>query len=415
MNRTFSVSIVVGLNIAIAIGIQFFILLHFGVGPDTDAHVASQTLPVLAGSLLTATLPQALVPILIAERDPGAAAWAILRTMALISVPTVLALVVLTPLLVRALFFGMDEGAQAIAIDLSRIQMPTIVASALLAAPLARLYADHRVLTSEAAFLLASVITAAILPFLSNRYGIRGASVALLVRPFIQFAYVLSAIGRPPSAIRDRELRATVWHRVRPLLGSAPLYKLGPVVDRMLGSLAQTGQLTLLIYGQHVWSFGLTMIDRVFAKPLLANVSRGVFERRFDDARAAYLTHLRNVGILTTIAVAAFWLVGEPALALVSDVTRLTSADAAGLYTICLVLGGVLILGGMAQMSLTVVYSLGDTRSVMRIAIASFIAATAIKVALIQAFGVIGIALGAVFYQLANFVALHRCVMRALR
>ncbi len=66
-------------------------------------------------------------------------------------------------------------------------------------------------------------------------------------------------------------------------------------------------------------------------------------------------------------------------------------------------------------MSLAVVYSLGDTRAVTRIAIGSFAAATVLKVALLPMFGVVGIAVGAVCYQVVNLVALHRCVMRALR
>lgn len=415
MNRPFSVSIVTGLNIALAIGIQFYVLLSFGVGPDTDAHVASQTLPVLAGSLLTATLPQALVPILIAEQDPAAAAWAIMRRMALVAIPVVLLLTLLVPIWIPILFFGMDEQTLAIASDLSRIQMATVAASAMLAAPLARLYADGRVLTSEMCFLFASLVTAAILPVLSHRFGIRGASCALLVRPFLQLAGVVAAIGRPTGRVDARELTARVWQRVRPLAGSAPLYKLGPVVDRVLGSLTQPGQLTLLIYGQHLWSFALTLIDRVFAKPLLVTVSREIHERRLEQARSAYLSQLRLVGILTIILFAMFWLVGEPALHFASRVTNLTAQNASALYTMCLLLGGVLIAGGVAQMSLAVVYSLGDTRAVTRIAIGSFAAATLLKVALLPMFGVVGIAAGAVCYQVVNLVALHRCAMRALR
>lgn len=413
MKRTLAVSVVTGLNIALAIGIQFYVLFQFGVGADTDAHVASQTLPVLAGSLLTAMLPQALVPILIARRDPVAAAWAITRTLALISIPAALVLIVGAPMWVPLLFSGFPDATLAIAVELSRIQMVSVVAAAMLAAPLARLYADNRVLTSEVSFFGASLLALSILPVLSSRYGIVGASVALLVRPFSQLVCVLVAIGRPETRADAVDLRAKVWQQIRPLAGSAPLYKLGPVVDRLIGSFAQAGHLTLLIYGQHAWSVGLTMIDRVVGKPLLANVSRMIFERRLSEARATYLVHLRWVGVITTVGFVVFWLVGEPVLKLVSDMTRLSPSDASQLYTMCLVLGGVWIAGGVGQISLAVVYGLGDVRTVTRIAVVSFVIATALKAALLPTFGVMGIAIGAVFYQAANFVALHRFVMRA--
>jgi peptidoglycan biosynthesis protein MviN/MurJ (putative lipid II flippase) len=409
---TVSVTLVTSANIVLAVVIQFYILLRFGVGPNTDAHVASQTIPLLASSLLTATLPQALVPILIAQANPRAASWAMTCTFTLVALPVVAIAAVSAPLWVGMLFGSMDATTLETTILLSRIQLASVVASAGLAAPLATLYAEGRVLGAEGTFLAASVLTVAMLPWMTNRYGIQGASISLFARALMQLLFVVATLGRPMLTFGSKSLRATLWSTIRPMLGGAPIYKLGPVVDRLLGSYGGTGGMTQLIYGQHAWTFGLTLLDRVIAKPLLATGSTFVFENRLGELRKSYLSAVRRSLLLAVTAVILFALLGEQALHFVSRVSSLSSDDASELYVVCLVLGGVAIAGAPGQASLATTYALRHAGSVVRIALISFAFATGLKIALQPLYGVLGIAFGAVCYQAINFIALHRHIMK---
>src|SRR5262245_33202839 len=164
MTRTLAVTLVTGLNLALAVGIQFYIFLRFGAGPSTDAHVASQTFSVLAGSLLTTTVPQALVPVLLAERATPEVTWQLMWTFALIAAPIVAFATMTAGFWVPWLFPGFDAPTLSTTILLTQIQLSSVMISAMIAAPLARLYADRRVLTSELAFLGASLIAFAALP-----------------------------------------------------------------------------------------------------------------------------------------------------------------------------------------------------------------------------------------------------------
>ncbi len=54
---------------------QFFILFYFGMSIETDAHVASITIPLLMSSLFVVTLPPVLVPIILDQAEYRAASW----------------------------------------------------------------------------------------------------------------------------------------------------------------------------------------------------------------------------------------------------------------------------------------------------------------------------------------------------
>jgi peptidoglycan biosynthesis protein MviN/MurJ (putative lipid II flippase) len=415
MTRTLVVSLVTGLNLALAVGIQFYIFLRFGAGPSTDAHVASQTLLVFAGSLLTTTIPQALVPVLLAERATPEVTWKIMWSFALIAAPIVAFATITAGFWVPWLFPGFDAPTLSTTIVLTQIQLSSVLISAMLAAPLARLYADRRVLTSELAFLGASILTVAALPALTNGYAIVGASIALLLRALLQLLFVLPVLGPPRFVPAPRELRRAIWQNVRPLLLGAPIAKLGPVVDRLIGAMTPTGHLTLLVYGQHAWAFGLTILDRTMSKPFLATESRLLLEERKREARAIYLHYVRLSAALAVAGVVGFWLIGDRALLFLASVTRLSTSDAATLYTTCLLLGGLAIAGAPGQIAAAATYALRDTASVTRIGILSFAVATAVKIALLGPLGISGIAIGAVCYQAINLVVLHRHVMRETR
>jgi hypothetical protein len=66
---------------------QFFILFYFGMSIETDAHVASITIPLLVSSLFVDTLPPVLVPIILAQAEHRAASWDV---MVLLGLPFVL-------------------------------------------------------------------------------------------------------------------------------------------------------------------------------------------------------------------------------------------------------------------------------------------------------------------------------------
>lgn len=407
-----AVSIVTACNVVLAVAIQFYIVLRFGAGVDTDAHVASQTIPVLASSVLVATLPQVIVPILVAESDPRAAAWSVILKLAVVAIPLVLLLTTTAAFWVPVLFVGLDDTTLSTATTLTQIQMGSVLASALLSAPLALLYSARRVLASESMFLVASVTTLVALPQMSTAFGIAGASTTLTIRAFLQLVLILPFVGRPTFRATSPDLGGKLWRQARPLLIGAPIYKLGPVVDRLLGSFAPTGQLTLLIYGQQAWGLGLALLDRIVAKPFLADHSMMSFAGRGRGVRALYLKRLRTSLVASTLGFVAFCIIGEHALRAIAELTRLSPSDATELYVLCVVLGGVFIAGSAGQVSLAAVYGMGDTRAVTRIAVVTFIVASLSKLALMPALGIYGIAAGAVLYQTANAIALHRRAMR---
>lgn len=62
MNKTFSIGAVVGLQLLATLFTQLFVIRVVGLGPDTDAYIAAQTVPAVIVAIITTALQSVWLP-----------------------------------------------------------------------------------------------------------------------------------------------------------------------------------------------------------------------------------------------------------------------------------------------------------------------------------------------------------------
>ncbi len=412
---TLKLSITTSTGLLIGLLSQFYILFYFGTSIQTDAHIVSLTIPLLISSVFVVTLPQILVPIFLDQDDAGIAAWHVMIPLAAFFTVLSLALFLLAPFYIPLLFFGLNSDASQLAIELTKIQVWSILSAGLTIAPMTLLRAQEKILFTEIRSLIASTIGLVALVPATQYYGILGASLVFLLRSWIHLILVIPVLGSSRITKPSKALYRTIWHRTAPWLLAAPIYKLSPIVDRVLAANSPVGHLSSLVYGQQFWNSGLRIIDRSLATPFLTRSSKAVKSREIELVSREYRVILRTIFMITSLILSGFWLWGDDLILLLTEVSNFPVQSVYSFWLVTLVLGGTFIAGGWSQVSTAAMYSLGMTRYLTRVAITTFFLSTAVKILLFVLYGVPGLAVGCVLYPLLNHLMFHRKFVAELR
>jgi peptidoglycan biosynthesis protein MviN/MurJ (putative lipid II flippase) len=221
---------------AVALGVaqQGVAVVVFGAGAETDALFAGYALPQIVLAVLGTTLANVLVPVLAGEDGDSVhrSAWTIFTgtTLAFGVVALFLGLTatVWTPLL----FPGFDAAAQAMAIDLTRVQLVGMVFSAQVVV-LASVYQSRGMFRWAG---ITPVIGGAVgLVFMLvtiKPLGIQAAAWASNIRLGVQAALLYPVLGAFVRPAWHTPLIQEVWRRARPLVLASAYYRSDILVGR---------------------------------------------------------------------------------------------------------------------------------------------------------------------------------------
>lgn len=413
LKRTLNLTILSGSDIAAGLVCQFVVLFYFGLSPQTDAHVASQTLPLLATSLIIGTLPQVLVP-LFQEHGGGCAKtllWIFAATFALITAGLFLA----TDAWVPVIFFALSAATLELAIELSKVQVWSIFFMGVMSVGIACLRAEERFVVGEVAQLIGTMVCLVLIVPVLNRWGMVGASVLLVARSGITMVLVAVPIvlGRA-VALPARPMLQALWRPLRPLLLGAPIYKTAPVVDRIIAGMGAPGVLSIFMYSQSLWGLGLRLYDRTIATPFLSLASRANRSSTLNSLWRRYKRRLTSTFAVTGVVVAGFGAIGYPLLHLVGTWIPMGGHAASDFWLVAFVLGLTLVGGAAGQLSAAGMYGLGETRVITLASLASFAASTIVKLVAFLSWGIMGLVFGSILLQFMNHWILHRYLRRAV-
>lgn len=400
---------------AVVLGVaqQGIAVLVFGAGTETDALFAGYALPQIVLAVLGTSLANVLVPLLAGEdgetvhRD----AWTILTgtTLALGTVAVFLGVTatIWTPLL----FPGFDASAQALAIDLTRVQLLGLVFSAQ-AVVLAAVYQSRGMfrwagitpVIGGAAGLIFMVL--AIKPL-----GIQAAAWASNIRLGVQAVLLYPVLGAFVRPNWRTPLIREAWRRARPLLLASAYYRSDILVDRWLASLTPAGGLSLLFLASRVYGVGAQVINSAITLPEMPNMARAVKEERWSFFASRY----RRLLVIVLSLTGASYLLAVSGLPLVDLLSwNILGGDLWTFWLILLALGGVLVAGGTGQVLSSAHYAIGDTRTPTRIGVVGFTVGIVLKATGLMTLGLVGIALGTSMYYVLVAFALHNSMNRTL-
>src|SRR5206468_788337 len=121
------------------------------------------------------------------------------------------------------------------------------------------------------------------------------------------------------------------------------------------------------------------------------------------------------MGLLTSAGYVAFLLAGDWILPLLIGHGGVTRDNVHSLWTIMVALVGLLIGGGMGQISATAFYAKGDTRTPTRLGIWTYSVYIPIKVLLFLRHGLIGLAASTSIFMLVNLALQVTILEKRLR
>ena len=391
-----------GANVSSGILFLGAAILSIGAGAETDALFASLAVPTVLLSIVAATVPHVLVPLLgrLDEEALRNAAWYFAVLAAAFCGLSTAGLYLSIDVWVPLLFSGLPERGVALAKELSK---PLVVANGFLMFATA-LSAVHRArllfVRNESLLLAANLVALAFLPILLARFGVYGVPWAMLIRAVLQNALLCFVLGRfrwerPPS-----DLVRTAWKRIVPLLWGATLFKSTPLIDRVIASLAVPGQLSLFVLSFAVVSAGLQVVDRMFAAPLTAQLTR-LLDASTTEApgglvrRAAWLC-----GATVMVGYAVAMVGGAIALAMDARIGALSQDDVRSILWILGCLAGVAVGGALGQIANAGYYACGETRRPTVVSIVGFVLSVPLKLIGFWFAGVTGLALATSVYFL---------------
>jgi putative peptidoglycan lipid II flippase len=317
------------------------------------------------------------------------------------------------PWWVGALFFGLKSDGISLAVEMVPIMCATFGINILASASVAGHYARNGFLYVEGAQLAVTVTALCLAANVTGKFGILGFVCLLLGRAVASFLVVGISFLQAKAAPVQEQTR-TLWVRMAQILSGSVVFKLGSVIDRMLGSLAVPGALTALGVGQQIIGSTAGVSERVLARPLLVAAGARARTESRGQVLAIYHRQLRIVALGAIVGL----LVAIP-FALIaradSDLSNILRLRAFGPFDVILLMALTAAPAVAGQLSSSLMYAIGDTRTISRLALLSFVVSTVVKVVGFLLIGVYAIVAGVFLYQILNWLFLHVAAMRALR
>ncbi len=396
-------------TLVIAFLTNLYVMTAIGPGFRTDAFFASGTIPQIVLAVLGGSLGHVLVPLLTVQRsqDFSQLAWTyfflVLLVFAGLSTIFYLSAEFWIPIAVP----GFSPEAEQLTIELVRIQLIGMIFTGVSAVLLAAYQARQRYVRPEVVPLITAVVALAALLWALPRHGIHAVAWITVIRSAANAVCLLPGLGSFSAPRFSTPEVVEAWRRLRPLIGGSAYYKLGPLVDRFLASMAPPGSLSLLHFAQQLFNIVGLIINKAITGPMVPLLSKHAESQRWSTYRWLYNKRLALILVFTSFAYLALLWVGEPVLTAFLGYGRFTPDDLEQLLYLLLALGGVLIGGGLGQVISPAFYAKGNTVTPTKVAIIGFTIGILLEVAGFFAFGVVGIAGGLSAYYLLNATALY--------
>ena len=394
-------------NLGLGFLFQWYALALLGPKEATDALFAGMTIPQIVLSVIAGSLMHVLVPLLAGEDEErlGRDAWSLFALVGGFFFVVALVLYATARWWVPLTVPGFDEATQALTIKITRIQLASMVFTAINGVQWAAYHARRRFLWAELAPLLVNGLCLPILVWSLPRFGIVAAAWVNTLRTALITALLAPGMGRPRLPNLGSPAIAQAWKRMRPLLLGAAYYKTDPLIERFLLSTANAGSLSLYHLAQQIYGSVSQLINRSVAAPLVPLLS--MLHKANDRAGLvrAYYRQLARLALLVLLGAPMLAALGHLLLKLFID--QGSGSAAQGFWWIMLCLSGVFAGGVLGQISSSLFFALGDTATPTRIGMITYTIYIPAKIALYSYFGPAGLAVSSSAFALANFALQH--------
>jgi len=409
MKRALQLGSLSTVNMAIGFLFQWYTLTELGPGVKTDALIAGMTIPQLILAVVSGSLAHVLVPLLVGKNAEQSRhdAWGFLFLIVISFSLLAIILHATAPWWVPVTVPGFSANGQALALELTRIQLIGMVFTAATSVQMAAYHANHHFLWAQITPIVSGVACFLLLTWALPRFGVVSAAWITTLRLGMHCALLSPSMGKPQRPDLTRPAIRIAWRRIRPLLFGTAYYKTDPVIDRFLLSNATAGSLSIYFLAQQLYGAATQIVNASITTPLVPLLSK--LHNQGDRAgfRRVYYQKILLVGALGTIGLLALIVVGRTLLAMLVGHGNVSASNVSDLWWIMLWMSGVFIGGTMGQISSSAFYARGDTATPTRLGITSYSILIPIKVVSFYHFGLPGLAITTSAFYIVNLLLQH--------
>jgi putative peptidoglycan lipid II flippase len=389
----------------------------FGAQADTDAFFLAYKLPYLLVLMVAGALTATFVPLLSYRLATGRKkeAWDLsvnignIICVALIAVTVVL--IVLAPWIIPLIGFGFSAATAEKAVFLFRILMIGFVFEGLTGLVIGMLNSLRRFALAAFAPAVGTVVTLVITMAFARSLGITALAIGSVVGWIAGLAVLFPGIRdqgiryRPRIDWHDpavREVGAMVW----PILIGSAVGKISIFSDQILGSTLAVGSISSLNYAEKLFQLPLGLFVAGITVPIFPLLSEQVAANAPERVKATVDFSLRLMGFLLVPATVGIILLRYPIIGLIFEHGKFTADDTGRtawvLLFLCL---GLYAYAGRDTLT-RVFYAYHDTRTPVKISVATVVINVGLSYLFMQFLGVGGLALGTTVALTVNFVVL---------
>jgi putative peptidoglycan lipid II flippase len=392
------------LNTVLIFSLQWYVLIELGTGAETDALFAGMTIPQLVLVVIIGSLTHVLVPILAGENKvrQQQEAWSLIFLVGGLFGVIAILLSVTTSLWIPIIVPGFDEAGKALTVELTRIQLLSMIFTAINGVQISVCYARQQFIWTELISIACCIIVFPFLIWGLPRYGVVVAVWISTLRIVLQSFLLVFAIGKPVCPDLKSATIKQVWLRIKPLLLGTAYYKTDTLIDRFLLSTASSGSLSLYFLAQQIYGSVSQVLDKAIAGPVVPILSKLYKLRNKEDFIKVYNQKLKLMGMISLSSLLIFALVGQDMLNFFARHGNINAKNISELWWIMLWLGGMFVGGVAGQITSSAFYASGDTITPTRIGIYTYTFFIPLKISVFYLFGIKGLAIITSLFVLTN-------------
>jgi putative peptidoglycan lipid II flippase len=401
----FGLSLLAIISLGTGFATQTLMIAILGANRVSDAYFVALAVPQFFISVVADPIVSVLIPLIAASDREHARKRSTVALVLVITASVALAIIaaITSPLWIARLFPEFLPSEQALTTKLVLIQLLSIAPAAGCMIWKASCYARRRFVSSEAVWVSGALLSLLALVVMVPRYGVVAAVWINVVRYVLTLAALitLERVARP-DPMRG-EFAGRLLRRARPLMIGALYFKSETLVDQHLSSLSSGGDVTLFSFCRTVMAAGALVLSQAVITPIIPDLGVLAHAGQWEQLRARMRHRMLIMAGVSAAALLVFALVGLPALDLLASAwPRAASVPFHTLWILIILLAGIPIAGGAAQIVTATYYATGETRLLTTIGAINYTLAIGLKFGGFAIGGLFGLAIATTAYYVLD-------------
>ena len=396
-------------HLALQFALQLLLAAYFGAHSEIDAYRAALALPTVVTTILVGSLAYAFVPVFVEQRDRNGedAAWAMAASVALTVLVVCTGLAAVGLWMARPLMGALHPGYSPEVVNqaarLFRVLVWLTLTNGLISFMRAVYHCYGRFAVTGAAPVVGAGVTVGYVCWAHQEQGIESVAVGMVLGSVVNLSLQL------PLFLRSCRWRVCFdpatrrcFRMLLPLVLGSAYYSLDLLVNQYLASCKTVGSVARLGYATQFAGALLTISSSALAMVVFPAFSRHTAFEDDDGFKKEIASAFRLLTIVLVPTVIGLIGFSEPVIRDLLEHGRFTEADTAVVSVLLVLYAGMIVGGGIGEISAKVFYSLKDARTPVTVGVTGFTIGVLLKLWLAPSMGVFGIVAATSVYYLLN-------------